>query len=465
MRSIRRVGALAAAGVLLTAVASGPVGAQTTTPASYTGTASGYALKLALGPQNLTAGSSTAAASSAGTGEATGSGFSSVPVSPLQAATTATAKNPPGETKPEVCGDAALNAVETALQNVLKLGLGCGAASATGTGLTSTASASGKVAALDLNVAPITTALPVTGGLVGGVETITTTVGTICAALPAATPLPTVCTSATSTVDSVVDSITSTSLLGAEFGSSVSDVLVNGTSVTSESTASGAIIRIVPTPNLDGTPIGEPLATITVSRANAKVVCDLGNGNAVPAFDPAIVRVKFGGPLATLIPVTVPDAIPAINIPANPVIAPIVDPKVAYQAGELTITPGATVVLFPGTPIESEIVVGGGTSKVNPDRSASATADGVKLHLLRTLGTGATAALTPLAGGLLVNLAHAEATGACVAAVTTAAPPAPPVETPRELPRTGGDSAPWIPAAGVAVVALAIISRRALRTN
>lgn len=470
MRSIRRVGALAAAGVLLTAVASGPVGAQTTTPASYTGTASGYALKVALGPQNLTAGSSAAKAASDGTGEATGSGISSVPVSPLQASTTATAKNPPGETKPEVCGDSALNAVETALRDVIKVGLGCGSASATGTGVATIASATGKVAALDVSLANLVDALPIAPQLEGGINQVDGGLTTVCAALPAQPaqlPLPPLCQTLDQTVSALLSTIQAGNLVSAEFGSSVSGVSVAGASVTSESTASGAIVKIAPTPMINGVPLGEPLATITVARANAKVLCDLGSGNAVPSFDPAIVRVKLAGPLAALIPAPVADAIPAVSIPAAvaAVIGGTVDPTVTYKAGEFTVTPGASLLLFPGTPIETEIVAGAGTSKVNPDRSASASADGVKIHALKNVGTGQTAALAPLAGGLLVNLAHAETAGACVAAVTTAAPP-PAVETPRELPRTGGDSTPWVPVAGLAGLALVVISRRALvRSN
>ena len=96
------------------------------------------------------------------------------------------------------------------------------------------------------------------------------------------------------------------------------------------------------------------------------------------------------------------------------------------------MTPGSTVVLFPGLPIQTEIVVGAGATKVNPDKTASATADGVKIHALQL-------APAPLAGGLLANLAHAEAAGGCVAAVADVAAPAAPAapEITRELPRTG----------------------------
>ena len=467
MRSIRRIGGVAVAGFLLSAIATGgPASAQTSgTPASYTGAASGYALKLALGAQHLTAGSSDAKAKSDGTGAATGAGVISVPASPVQASTLATIANPPGGTVAEKCGDDPLNAVETALQNIIKLGLGCGSAAASGTALETTATATGKVAELNLNVSPILKAIPVTPQLVGGVETITTTVGGVCNSLPTTPvlPVPTVCRDAANTLDALVESITATSLLNAQAGVSTSGVSVADTKVTTESTASGAVIKIVPTPQLDAVALPEALITITIARANAKVVCDLSSGTATPTFDPAIVRVKLGAPLAGVLPITIADPIPANTLPANPVITGVSDPKVQYQNGELTITPGSSVTLLPGTPAETEIVVGHGTAKVNPDGSATATADGVKVHALKNIGT----AVAPLAGGLLVNLAHAETAGACVAA--TVATPTTTTTTPelqRELPRTGGSDTPWLPVAGVAGLALAVLTRRAvLRTR
>jgi hypothetical protein len=232
-------------------------------------------------------------------------------------------------------------------------------------------------------------------------------------------------------------------------------VTVTGTSVTSESTGTAAVLRLLPNATLQGIPLGEPLVTVTVSRANAKVVCDLSSGNATPSFDPAIVRVKFSDPLAAILPELDTSQLPTIAIPdalGQIGVGTPIDPTVALTGGELTVTPGSVIVLFPGTPIETEIRVGGGTSKVNPDRSATASADGVLINALR--GTG-----TPIPGGITLGLAHAEATGACVAAVTeTAAPPA--VDTPRELPRTGGT--PWLPLAGVAALAVAVVTRRAV---
>jgi LPXTG-motif cell wall-anchored protein len=447
---------VAVAGLLLSVIATGgQAGAQTAgTPASYTGSATGYALALTLANQGLTAGSSAAKAASTGAAGATGAGVLG------QANTTATAAA--GETKPEVCGDSQLDAVEAAVRNLVTLGLACGSASATGSGATTGATASGKVAKLDVNLAGPLSALPIPTASV--VQPISGGLDQLCAALPA--QLQPVACAAGNTVQTVLQSITTTSAVGAEIGSSTSGVAVAGETVTTESTASGAIIRIVPTPVLDGVTLPEALATITVSRANAKVLCALGSGQATPSFDPAIVRVKLAGPLAALLaPLAGSDPIPLIGIPVNPILNQIIsggaDPTVTLQNGELTVTPGASVVLFAGTPIETQIVVGAGSSTVNPDGSASAVADGVRIHALRNIGT----AVAPLTGGLLANLAHAEAAGACVAATTVTNTPAVPDVT-RELPRTGGSDVPWLPAAGVAGLALAVFTRRAvLRTR
>ena len=457
MRSIRRVGGVAVAGLLLSAIATGgPAAAQTAgTPASYTGSATGYALALTLGSQGITTGSSAAKAASTGDAEATGAGVLG------QANTTATAKA--GETKPEQCGDSQLDAVEAALRSLVTLGLACGSASATGTGLTTASTATGKVAKLDVNLAGPLAALPVPTASV--VQPISGGLDQLCAALPA--QLRPVACAATDTVQTILQSVTTTSALGAEIGSSTSGVSVSGDTVTTESTASGAVIRIVPVPVLDGVTLPEALATITIARANARVSCALGTGQATPSYDPAIVRVKLAGPLAAVLaPVAGSDPIPLTSIPVNPILNQIIsggaDPTVSLQNGELTVTPGASVVLFAGSPVETQIIVGAGSSRVNADGSANAVADGVRIHALRNIGT----AVAPLTGGLLANLAHAEAAGACVAA--TAATPAPPQvpEVTRELPRTGGSDVPWLPAAGVAGLALAVFTRRAvLRTR
>ncbi len=451
MRTIRRVGGLAVAGLLLSSFVGGPA-ASADTPASYIGSASGQALKLAGLNQTLTAGASEAKASSDGTSSATGSGS----VSPAGAFGVVKAANPPGETKPEACG---ATIPPAPLNTLLTLGLGCGQASATGSGTATVASATGEVGDLDVSLQTVIPAalLPVVGTVT---TTVGTTIGTVCAALPNTVVIPGVpslrdaCTAVNGTVAEVVQSVTSTKTLDAELGSSASGVSVNGTTVTSESTASGAIIRVLPLAVLNGTPVGEPLATITVARANAKVLCDLNSGTATPSFDPALVRVKLAAPIVALLP-AIPDLLPKITLPGG---LGEVDANVSQTNGEFTVTPGAKVLLFAGLPIQTEIVAGAGTATKNPDGSATAVADGVKVHALQL-------APAPLTNGLLFDLAHAEAAGACKAAVveTPRAGLAPP-EIPAELPRTGGT--PWMPVVGLAGLALFVVTRRALvRSN
>jgi hypothetical protein len=446
MRSIRRVGVLAVAGFLLSAVAGGPASAAT--PAAYAGSASGYALKLTLANQGITAGASSAKAASDGTGAAQGTGG----VSPVGAVGDVKAANPPGETKPEACGAVLPPASLSAIP--VSIGLGCGTAAATGTGAASVARANGQVAELTVDLQTVLTQVPVTPQIT---STLTTVLNSICNAIPAGQAKPVGC-AVTGEAQALVQSLASTQTLNGDIGSSTSGVAVAGNTVTTETTASGAIIRLLPNATLNGVPIGEPLVTITVARANAKVLCDLSTGNAVPSFDPAIVRVKFSNPLAAILPNLSTDQLPTITLPTNPVgVGTPLDPTVALQNGELTVTPGSTVVLFPGLPIQTEIVVGSGTSKVNPDKTASATADGVKIHALQNIGTVA----APLTGGLLANLAHAEAAGGCTAAIADVAPPAAP-EITRELPRTGGPDIPWLPIAGMTGLALAVLTRRAI---
>lgn len=468
MRSIRRIGGAAVAGLLLGGIATGgPAVAQTTTttPASYTGAATARALQLAIATQSTTEGASTAKATSGGTSEATGAGVVG------QANQTATAKNPPGQTVPDVCADKDLNAVEAQIRSLIVLGAGCGSASATGSDLATVATATGKVGSLDVNLQNLALPLP---PLVAPAQ-VTAAATAACNALPTSlpgVPVPGVtvpnprqaCLDLLNTTLSLPQNILSTKTLEAKFGESTSGVSVSGTTVTSESTASGATINILPAATLNGVPLGEPLATISISRANAKVLCNLDTGAATPSFDPAIVRVKLASALASALP-ALPDLIPKQTIPATPLTAGEIDVAVLLtEDGSFTVTPGAKVVLFPGLPIQTEIVAGAGTSKVNPDGSATSVADGVKVHLLQNIGTVA----APLTGGILANLAHAEAAGACVAATSSTTPaPAPPVpEVSRELPRTGPSDAPWLPMAGVAGLALAVMSRRAvLRTR
>jgi LPXTG-motif cell wall-anchored protein len=117
---------------------------------------------------------------------------------------------------------------------------------------------------------------------------------------------------------------------------------------------------------------------------------------------------------------------------------------------EIAVAPGQSIKLLEGTPLESEIIVGNGSTVKNPDGSVGAIADGVSLRLLKGVN-----------GGLNLDLAHAEAGVAGSPAVADV------IEVPRasELPRTGGN-APWLPVAGATFILAAVVTRRfVLRTR
>jgi hypothetical protein len=433
---------MAVAGLLLSAFVAGPASADS--PAVYAGSASGQALVLTVANQGLTAGASSAKSASDGTASAMGAGAVG------QANTTATAAA--GETKPEVCATVLPPAQTAPLNTILSLGLGCGSAAAP----VGAATGTGKVAGLDVN---LQTAIDLIPQGSTATTTVTTTLqqvlDAICAGA-AALPVGSTCTTTASTINQVVQSVTTTKTLSATLGSSTSSVTASSSAVTSESTASGAVINILPSPVLNGVTLADPLATITVARADAKAVCDLGTGKATPSFDPALVRIKLSTPLVTLLPTLPTIALPTITTPDNPVASVIDATTISANNGEITVAPGTTIVLFPGTPIQTTIGVANGSTKANADGSVSATSDGVRIAALENIGTVA----APLAGGILLNLAHADAAVGCSPAVVDA--PAPTVDTPRELPRTGGGPAPWLPAAGALGLVAAFLARRAL---
>jgi hypothetical protein len=107
--------------------------------------------------------------------------------------------------------------------------------------------------------------------------------------------------------------------------------------------------------------------------------------------------------------------------------------------------------VLPGTPLETRIAIASGRTVTNADGTVGAVADAVKIHALKNIGT-----LVPaLAGGIKLELAHAEANVGGAPAQVLALP-----DLPRELPRTG--STPWIAVAGIGALGMAVITRRVL---
>ncbi|HET7488303.1 MAG TPA: LPXTG cell wall anchor domain-containing protein [Acidimicrobiales bacterium] len=395
MGRIRGAAALAAAAAVAGTFVAGPASAQTARPESYVGSAAGSALDLSvLSLPKLSLGVSTAKATSLPTAVAEGTGALGI------AGTTAHAEVASGgsDVKPQTC------AVPVGVAGILDVGLACGTASASIASGNPSATSEGSVASVDIagqnllnSVAPITDAVT---GTVGGALT------TLCGALSLTCPV-------TGTVSDVLNSVVSTDTLQVAAGTSKSSVVAAAGTVTATATSQGAEIKLLPLPQVGGVTSGEPLATITVGTATATAVYNRATGVATPTVDPALVTVKLNTLLTN-----------------------------ALGVGQTITVPVGTSLIVPGTegtPLETEIVAAAGHTTTNPDGTVTAVSDAVKIH-----------ALKGISGGILLDLAHAEAgVGGTVA---VAGPP------PAELPHTGGT--PWMPLAGSGLLGAAILVRR-----
>jgi hypothetical protein len=222
----------------------------------------------------------------------------------------------------------------------------------------------------------------------------------------------------TKSLASLIDSVFNSKTLDITLGGSTSSVTTAAGNVTSKATTAAVVIKLLPTPLINGQPSSDPIITITVGQAAASAVYDRTSGQATPAVDPALVRINL-----------------------NPVIAQGlgVPPETTVTVDQDVPVPGTA-----GTPLDSEIKVGHGTTTKNADGSVSAVADGVSIALLRGVN-----------GGITLNLAHAEATVGGAPAVVIA-----PVTVP-QLPRTG--ESPLLPIAGAVLLGCAVLVRRATR--
>lgn len=395
MASIRRFAAVAAAITLIGAFVAGPVSAQSAKPESYVGSAAGTALDLTLlSLPKVTLGVSTGKITSLLTSVAEGAGSLGLAGSTIRAEVS----NTGSDVKPNTC------AIPLPIAGILNLGLACGSASASISSSNPVSTSEGSVASIDLagqnlldSVAPITDTL---SGTVGSALT------TLCGALSLACPV-------TGTVSDVLNSVIDTKTLEVSAGKSISSITTEGAKVTSIATSQGAEIKLLPLPQVAGVASTEPLATITVGTAKATAIYDRATGASTPTVDPALVTVKLNSLLTNALGV------------AQTVTIPV---------GTSFILPGTA-----GTPLETEIVAAAGRTVTNADGTIGAIADAVKIH-----------ALKGLSGGILLNLAHAEAgVGGTVAIAGIPL---------IELPRTGGT--PWLPLAGVGVLGLAVLVRR-----
>jgi hypothetical protein len=407
--TIRRIGAAAATAVVAGAFIASPAGAAANE--NYVGSATGTALNLDVLGQKLTLGFSKGKVASTLEALAEGAGQ----LLPAGNATTSKASvtgTPNGtQEQKDQCGPISTPAE---LEQIgLKLATACSSSLSQIVNGAPHVLSEGSVADFDLSANLILDKVPQLNETIDQVQTALT---------PVLGQLDTVTSqlgiSTSDTVGTLIDKLQTTQTLKVSVGKTVSDVSTVANAVTSKATASGAQIDLLPVGAVVNG-VSAPLVSIIVGSANATSTYDRQAGTSNAAFDPAVVRVvtNLAGALKQEIPVA----------------------------------PGQSIKILEGTPLESEIIVGNGSTVKNADGSVGAIADGVSLHLLKGVN-----------GGINLDLAHAEAGVAGSPAVLDN------VETPRaapELPRTGGPG-PWIPVAGATMIVAAVLTRRfVLRTR
>lgn len=415
IRSLAPLAVAVALGASLIAVPT-TASAETVTvkPETFAGGAASRALDLSVLGQKLTlgdtvanivkgvsdSGATTLLAKAVGTGQLS-----------LLGNTTATSSltSNGAQNSPKACAGVELPAQ---ISSILGVFTACGSSSAKiGDGLLNS-SATGEVADISVKVnnllAPLglqdlTETLPV-GGLVQSLLGVTNGLGLD--ALPIQVD---------DLLSTVLDSVLSTETLNISIGDAVSETVSTANTVTAKAHSAAVDIKILPTPKLGGVVQSVPLLEIIIGEASATATYDRLTGKPVgdPTFDPAIVRVK----------------------------------GLLFPGEGIKVALGQDLVLLAGTPLESRIALGAGKVVDDGVFGKKAVADGVAIELLKGIS-----------GGIVLNLAHAEA-GAIDTLAQTKVLSVPSVDIARDLdqlPRTGAEDALPLGLAGVAIAIMAI---------
>jgi hypothetical protein len=418
MSIIRRITALALASVVIGAFMSVvPAGAQqtetiVTAPEAFVASASARGLAISLLNNPITVGVSGALIDSSPKAQGQGAG---VLLSPGTVANALVTTSGGSQTPPAAC---LLNLPLLGLLTVLTA---CGQAQATIPNGLPQAGGAGSVAAIDIGGSLLTPLIDQVGALVGQtvgavITPLTTLLGGLLNPLLGSLNL-----DLNSTVQQLLDGLKrATGLLSIRLGSSTAQATTTAAKVNATAIAQGGTIEVLP--GLSA--LGAPLATIVVGDAKASVDVTRPAANqggqaaavATPSFDAALVRVKLGIPLLG-------------NIT------------------DIPISLGAPLTLLAGTPLESTISIGGGSTADGPNGTKVAVADGVSVQLLKGLS-----------GGVAIQLAHAEASGGGVSAALSVRQINNPVPVQPELPRTGGEA--WLPMMGALLLLAAYGTRR-----
>jgi hypothetical protein len=506
MARIRRLAAVVGVAALAGSFVGGP--ARADSAEVFQGKATGTALDLAILGNEVTLGSSSAEADSAGNAEAKGAGVL-LPGVVGSTEKVATASNGSTDDQPRSCAET----LSIEGSDALNIGLACSSAKAV-SGPAPSATGQGSVVDAGVDATAVINKLievaetveDASGGEVdlsaakdgisqlGG--TVAGLVEPVCEAAEAAgAQAEEVVCSATTTVQDLVTSVLKTKTLEVGVGTTTSSVDTTDASVTSQAAASGAVVKLLPLPQVNGLPSTEPVVTITVGKAKASATYDRGKGVATGEADPAIVHIKFNTVLTDMLADKLDSDLPAGLSLKNIVLTPqsLLDIEEQLGSGVTgVIEPcedGRAVCILPGSPLESKIWLASSKVTTNDDGTVVATADAVRMELatgqefeelLDTVNEAGSLAELDLEGpGVRLALASVEAgVGGRPAQddedpTPTTQPPDELDRTsdddgdpersrtlpPAELPRTGGT--PWVPLVGATALALAVIARRA----
>jgi len=385
------------------------------TPASadnaegFAGSAAARALNLDVLGVKLTAGATNALANSSPKAFANGSGISLIASSASTADASTAGQN---VSPPKACG------LDLPIAGLLHVALACSESAASTLDGNPIAASTANIAAIDVGLLNLVLQLlqPVLDVLVPALDNVIASVTAPLQPLlgPLLDPLlGSLGLNLASPVSSLVDALKNvTNLATIHVGDTASSVTTEAGKVTALATAKGGEVDVLP----GLTVTGAPLLSIVLGSASATSTFDRTTGQSAAAFDPSLLTVEL---LGTSVPVGL----------------------------------GAPLTLLPGTILESTISIGAGRKIQNPDGTVGAVADGVSLQLLKGV-----------AGGITLELAHAEsAVGGAKALITTQSVNPPAEVKAAELARTGAE-APWLPM-GILLILAAFVTRRASRAR
>ncbi|MEY2418961.1 MAG: hypothetical protein QOG90_1641 [Actinomycetota bacterium] len=434
IRSLAPLAVAVALGGALIATPAHAANTVTVKPETFAGGAAARALDLSILGQKLTlgdtvanivkgvndAGNTTFLAKAVGTGQLS-----------LLGNTTATSSVTSEGTQNTPASCAALK-LPAEIESILSVGIACGSSSAAlnKDGLMN-AVAGGQVGDVELSVNSLLHTLGLdstvdgvglqVGGLVNTLLGVTQQLGLPENTVPDVGDL----------LSDVLSSIAHTKTLSVTIGDAKSETVNTVNTVTAKAHSAAVDIKILPTPTIGGVLQSTPLVEILIGEANASATYDRLTGKPVgdPTFDPAIVRVK--------------GLVPTLLLGAD-------------KDKGIAVTPGQDIILLAGTPLESRIALGAGKIVDDGVYGKKAVADGVADELLKGIS-----------GGIVLNLAHAEA-GAIDSLPQTKVLDTPSIDIARgttSLPRTGAETALPLALAGAAVAIVAVRRYRLVATT